>query len=130
MGNLPRLRAVPLCFFAAVASAAAMGAYFGEAMQGTAALIACMLLFWGACAVRPSRKEAALCALLGVAFSLSRVLGLSYDTMDSYGLIMRSAGTLAIALLAFLSLAAMSACALMLLLALTRRVAAWAARDG
>ena len=29
MGNLPRLRAVPLCFFAAVASAAAMGAYFG-----------------------------------------------------------------------------------------------------
>ncbi len=130
MGNLPRLRAVPLCFFAAVASATAMGAYFGEAMQGTAALIACMLLFWGACAVRPSRKEAALCALLGAAFSLSRVLGLSYDTMDSYGLIMRSAGTLAIALLAFLSLAAMSACALMLLLALTRRVAAWAARDG
>ena len=52
-----------------------------------------------------------VCALLGAAFSLSRVLGFSYDAMDSYGLIMRSAGTLAAALLAFLSLAAMSACA-------------------
>lgn len=130
MGNLPRLRAVPLCFFAAVASATAMGAYFGEAMQGTAALIACLLLYWGALALRPSRKEAALCALVGAAFSLSRVLGFSYDAMDSYGLIMRSAGTLAVALLAFLSLAAMSACALILLLALTYRVAAWAAREG
>ena len=109
MGNLPRLRAVPLCFFAAVASATAMGAYFG--MQGTAALIACLLLYWGALALRPSRREAALCALLGAAFSLSRVLGLSYDTMDSYGLIMRSAGTLVAALLAFLSLAHPAACA-------------------
>ena len=128
MGNLPRLRTVPLCFLAAVASATAMGAYFD--MQGTAALIACLLLYWGALALRPSRREAALCALLGAAFSLSRVLGLSYDAMDSYGLIMRSAGTLAVALLAFVALAAMSACALLLLLALTHRVAAWAAREG
>lgn len=130
MGTLPRLRAVPLCLTAAIAAATAMGAYFGERMQGTAALLACLMLFLGTCALRPSRRETALCALLGAAFSLSRVLGLSYDTMDSYAMVMKSAGTLVTALLAGIALAATGACALLLLLALTRRVSVWAAREG
>ena len=125
----PSMKSVPVCLIASVASAWAMGSYFGAQMQGTAAMIACLMLYLAVCALRPDRKTALLCGLFGAAFSAFRVLGYSYDTLNSYGLIMKSAGTLLRAAAAFVSLAAMSACAAVVLLALLGRASQMAVRE-
>ena len=116
-----RLRTVCACALAACACAAWLGAYFGAAYGGVSALIACWLLFLAARAQRPGRRAALACALLGAAFALWRVLGFSYDAIDSYGYVMHSARTLLRAGLAWLALAAASACALLLLFVLLTR---------
>ena len=116
-----RLRTVCACALAACACAAWLGAYFGAAYGGVSALIACWLLFLAARAQRSDGRTALACALLGAAFALWRVLGFSYDAIDSYGYVMHSARTLLRAGLAWLALAAASACALLLLFALLTR---------
>ncbi|MDO5376939.1 MAG: DUF6020 family protein [Clostridia bacterium] len=113
---------------AACVCAAWMGAYFGTLFSGTAALIACWLLFLAALAVRPSRRECAAGAALGALFAAFRVAGYSYDTINSYRMILKNGRTLVTAALAGAALALAAAAAVVLLLALFRRVLAHAAR--
>ena len=128
MIRTPTLKSIPVCLAAAIAAACAMGAYFGAAMQGTAAMIACFMLFTGACALNPGKQERVFASLLGAAFSAFRVIGYSYDALDSYGLIMKNGSTLFGAVCAWLALAVMSACAVLMIFALLQRIGEWAAR--
>ena len=126
MTRIPSLRFIVLSLAASIAAATAMGAYFGAAMQGTAAMLACLMLFLCAYAIRPGKKEMGFAAVLGTSFSAFRVIGFSYDALDSYGRIMKSMSTLMTAACAFAALAAMSTCVVLLIFALMERVAVWA----
>lgn len=123
----PRLRTVAAAGVAACICAVWLGAYFGGA--GTPALVAIWLLFLAALAVRPSRREVLCSMLLGALFAVMRVLGFSYDGIDSYGMILKSRGTLLSAWAAALALALTSACAIILMLALMKRLMPHAARQ-
>ena len=117
------LRRIALSGMAACACAAWLGAYYGAAFGGTAAFISCWLLFLIAHAMRPGKRELTSCAGFGALFSFFRLFGYSYDAQDSYGMVFKNLNALAGATLAFLSLAALATCALLLLLALTKRIA-------
>ena len=80
-----RLREACVAALAACACASWLGAYFGEAYGGVSALMACWLLFLSSRALRPDARTSRACALLGALFALWRVLGLSYDAIDSSG---------------------------------------------
>ena len=92
--KLPRPGAAALCVLAACACAANMGAYFGAAWGGMLSFLCCLLLLLLALLLRPKAKEAIACGLSGGVFSLMHTLGYSYDTIDSYGLILKSTATL------------------------------------
>ena len=119
---IPSLRQGAACFAASLAAAIAIGSYFGPGMQGNAMLLAAFFLFFGAAILRPGKKDVLLAGLSGFAFSFFRVIGSSYDQLDSYGLIMKNAGTMLRALGAFIALGAVSACAVLLLFALFDRL--------
>ena len=118
MISLPSLSAGAACFAASIAASIAIGSYFGQSMQGNAMLLTAFFLFLGAVMLRPGKKDMLLAGLSGFVFSFFRVIGSSYDQLDSYGLIMKNAGTMLRALSAFVSLGAVSACAVLLLFAL------------
>lgn len=128
-GALP-LRAVAASFAAACVCAAWMGAYFGAELSGTAVMVACWLLFLGALTVNAPRREAVAGGVLGALFAAFRVIGTSYDALDSYGRIVKSGATLRTALLAWAGLALAASAAAVLLLALLRRLIPLAAREG
>lgn len=123
MIRTPSLKLIALFLAASIAAATAMGAYFGAAMQGTAAMLACLMLFFGAYALRPGKKEMGFAVVLGAAFAAFRVIGFSYDALDSYTLIMKSMSTLMTAACAFAALCAMSTCVILLIFALIERIA-------
>lgn len=124
----PRLRDAAAAGIAACACAAWLGAYFGAA--GTPAFAACWLLFLAAQAVCPSRREVLCGALLGALFAVMRVLGFSYDSLDSYGMILKSGSTLLRAAAAALALTLAAACAVILMIFLMKRLLPHAARQG
>lgn len=128
--NQPSLSAVAAAGVAACVCSAWMGAYFGAVFSGTAALIACWLLFLGVRMVRPPRRNCVAAALLGALFAAFRVLGYSYDAIDSYRMIFKNSQTLLIASLAGAALALTAASAVVLLLALFGQLPAHAARKG
>ena len=111
-----RARELALCLAAAIASSVCLEAYFGMLFGGTAAMIACFFLYVQTCISRPTRAETAGSLILGGLFSFMRVLGYSYETIDSYGLVMKNMGTLTTAALAFLALTLTAGSAVLLLL--------------
>ena len=98
------IQLVTLLFLAAMACAAAMGGYFP--FGGTGAALSCFFLFLLTAAVRPTRREWGLGAIPAALFTFFRTVGYSYDTTDSYGLLLKNAKTLlsgALAMAAFLA---------------------------
>ena len=130
MLQFPRLRTAALLGVAAIACSSWLGAYFGAAYSTTAVLLACWFLFLGATMVMPRAREAALCALLGAFFAAMRTLGYSYDQLDSYGMVLKSAQTLVTGSLACIALFAATFCACVLLLRLLERLRRCARRQG
>ena len=88
----PRMKIAALLFLAAMACAAAMGGYFP--FGGTGAALSCFFLFLLTAAVRPTRREWGLGAIPAALFTFFRTVGYSYDTTDSYGLLLKNAKTL------------------------------------
>ena len=129
MIKIPTLKLIPICFAAGIAASVTLGSYFGLAMQSTGTMLAVMLLFLGVFMLRTERIERILAAILGAAFAAFRVIGYSYDQLDSYGLIMKNVKTLLSALSAWATLSVTAMCAVLLAFALVRRVAAWADRQ-
>lgn len=127
--TFPHLRAVAVSGVAACACAAWLEAYYGASFFGTAVMVSCWLLFLFAWMIHPSRREIIASALPGTLFSIMRVMGFSYDTVDSYGLILKNAQTLKNAALAMLALALAATAVILLLLVLMRQVAKRAARE-
>ncbi|MBP3427066.1 MAG: hypothetical protein J6M47_02250 [Clostridia bacterium] len=119
-----RAREIALCFAAAVASSVCLEAYFGMLFGGTAAMIACFFLYTHACLSRPMRSEVVGSLILGGLFSAMRVLGYSYENIDSYGLVMKNMGTLTTAALSFLALTLTAGSAVLLLINLFERISA------
>ena len=126
--SIPRPGRLAALAAAAVFSAGALCAYFGPDGAQTALFAACLSLFAGASALRPGRHEAAGAALFAALFALMRTLGLSYDRMDSYGLIFKNAGTMLAACAACLSLFAAAWCAALLGFRLLRHLGRFAVR--
>jgi len=114
----PKIRTVALSTALSCICSAWIRAYFGAQIGDDSVFVACLMLFMAASYCRPSGKETALCVLLGGFFSGMRVLGYSYDTLDSYGLILKNASTLVEAVLAFIGLGMAAACAVLLLVRL------------
>ena len=116
--KLPGLPAGALCAVAACACASFLSAYFGAAWSGMASFLCCLLLFLSAVMLRPTRGEAIACAVSGGVFSVMNTLGYSYDTIDSYGLILKNAGTMLTGALCMAALAAAAFCVCLLLVRL------------
>ncbi len=112
--KLPGAGAIAASAVAACACAGLMGAYFGAAWGSMTGFLCCMLLFVLALGLRPTRGEAIACGLSGAAFGVMHTLGYSYDTIDSYGLILKSSKTLLDGVLCMLSLALVAACVCLL----------------
>lgn len=116
--KLPGMGTLFACALAACASAAWMGAYFGAAGSPMLGFIACLLLYVLALSMRPTRGEKIACGLSGGVFSVMHTLGYSYDTVDSYGLIVKSAETIVSGALCMLALALTAACVCLLIIRL------------
>ncbi|MBQ8617906.1 MAG: hypothetical protein IJ418_10430 [Clostridia bacterium] len=128
--RLPGAAALAGCAAAACACASWMGAYFGQAWGSMAGFLSCLLLFVSALALRPQKGEAIACGLAGCVFSVMHTLGYSYDAIDSYGLILSSAKTLATAALCVIALAFVAACVCFLIVRLLDHLRASCAREG
>ena len=128
--KLPRVRAVFGCGVLACACASWMGAYFGAAWGSMAAFLCCLLLFLGALVLRPTKGEAMACGLCGGVFGAMHTLGYSYDTMDSYGLILKSTKTLLTGALCMLALSLVAACVCLMIVRLLDHLRAVCAREG
>ena len=109
--RLPGAGAMAALAAAACACASFMGAYFGAAWGGMTGFLACFLLFVLAWGLRPTRAESIACGLSGGVFAMMHTLGYSYDTIDSYGLILKNTKTLLTGALCMLALALVAACA-------------------
>lgn len=116
--TLPRLRVILACGAAACACAQCMGAYFGAACGGAAAMIACWLLFVLVLALRPDGRTCAYGAALAAVFAVMRTLGVSYDAIDSYGMVFKNVDTLITAALAAFALFWAALCCILLALRL------------
>ena len=128
--KLLRLRVVFGCGVAACACAAWLGAYFGAAWGAMAAFLCCWLLFVGALALRPTKSETIACGLSGFVFGVMHTLGYSYDTIDSYGLILKNVKTLLAGALCMLALALVAACVCLMIVRLLDLLRVVCARDG
>ena len=128
--RLPGVGAMAACAAAACACAAFMGAYFGAAWGGMTGFLSCLLLFVLAWGLRPTRGEAAACVLSGGVFSVMHTLGYSYDTIDSYGLILKSTKTLLTGALCMLALALTAACVCLLIVRVLDHLRIVCARTG
>lgn len=111
--TLPCPKKLALLFALSVLCAAAMGSYFP--FGGASVLLACFLLFVLTAAVRPTRQELVIGAFPSALFAFFRTVGYSYDTTDSYGLLLKSAKTLISGALAMAALFAAALCAVALL---------------
>lgn len=123
----PRMRTLALLFLAAIACAAAMDGYFP--FGGTGAALSCFFLFLLTAAVRPTRREWGLGAISAALFAFFRTAGYSYDTTDSYGLLLRNAETLLSGMLAMAALFAAALCAVILIFRLLDALRARAVSD-
>ena len=113
--RLPRPGVSAALAAAACACAAWIRQYFGADAGSMALALCCLLLMLCAAALRPTRKEAAACAVTGAAFGIMHTLGYSYDTMDSYGLILKNMGTLIGGVLCMIALSATAFCVCLIL---------------
>ena len=111
--TLPRLRFLAPLFAASVFCASALGGYFSSGSAGV--LTACFLLFLLTAAVRPTRREWGVGAIPAALFAFFRTVGYSYDTMDSYGLLLKNAQTMRRGAAAMAALFAAALCAIVLL---------------
>lgn len=128
--KLPGLGVMAGCAAAACACAGFMGAYFGAAWGSMTGFLACFLLFLLALGLRPTKKEIIACGLSGCVFSVMHTLGYSYDTIDSYGLILKSAKTMLSGALCMVSLALAAACVCLALIRVLDYLRAACARAG
>ena len=128
--KLPRLGAMFGCGAAACACASWLNAYFGAAWGSMAAFLCCLLLFLSAIMLRPTRGEAVACGLSGCVFGVMHTLGYSYDTLDSYGMILKSVKTLLAGALCMLALALVAACVCLLIVRLLDLLRRICAREG
>lgn len=116
--KLPGIGLLFGCAAAACVSASWMGAYFGEAWSTELSFMACLLLFLLSSSLQPTRREGIACALSGGVFSVMHTLGYSYDTINSYGLIVKNTKTLVTGVLCMLSLAITAASVCLLIIRL------------
>ncbi len=128
--QLPGPWACSLCAAAACACSAWLGGYFGAAWGGMASFLCCLLLFVFALSLRPQRNEGIACGLVGGAFGVLHTLGYSYDTLNSYGLVLKSMKTLVSGALCMFSLALVAACACLILVRALDRLKTLGARQG
>lgn len=113
--QLPRLGTAAALAAAACACASWLGGYFGAGWNSMASFLCCLLLFVTAFALRPTKKELAACGIAGVVFGVMHTIGYSYDTIDSYGLILKNLGTLISGALCMLALSAAALCVCLIL---------------
>ena len=125
---VPRLRVLTLCALGASACSYCLGGYFGAAWGGMAAFFCCFLLFACAFALRPDKSEAIACILMGGVFGVMHTLGYSYDTLDSYRMIMKSMKTMVSGALCILALSLVAGCVCLLLIRLLNRLHSMALR--
>ena len=125
--TLPRLRFLAPLFAASVFCASALGGYFSSGSAG--ALTACFLLFLLTAAVRPTRREWCTGAIPAALFAFFRTVGYSYDTIDSYGLLLKNAQTMRRGAAAMAALFAAALCAVVLLFRLLDALRAHAQAD-
>ena len=128
--KLPGLSVSALCAAAACACASWLGAYFGAAWGGMASFLCCLLLFLFTAMLRPTKGEAITCTLSGGVFGVMHTLGYSYDTIDSYGLILKNARTMCAGALCMLALAAVAGCVCLLFVRLLDGLRQRCARSG
>lgn len=128
--KLPGALAMLGCAAAACACASLMGAYFGAAWGSMTGFLACFLLFSLALILRPVKKEILACGLSGCVFSAMHTLGYSYDTINSYGLILKSTKTMLSGALCMLALALTAACVCLALVRLLDHLREVCARSG
>lgn len=106
------------CAGAACVCAYWMGVYFGTAWGSMTGFLACMLLFLLALRLRPTRAETVACLFSGGVFSVMHTLGYSYDTINSYGLILKNTKTLFSGALCMAALALTASCVCLVLVRL------------
>ena len=128
--RLPGVGGIAASAAAACACASWMGAYFGAAWGGMTGFLVCLLLFVLAWGLRPAKGEAIACLLSGGVFAVMHTLGYSYDTLDSYGLILKSTKTLIAGGLCMLALALVAACVCLVLVRALDHLRAVCARGG
>lgn len=128
--KLPGAGAIAISAAAACACAGCMGAYFGAAWGSMTGFLCCFLLFAAALGLRPTRGEAIACGLSGGVFGVMHTLGYSYDTINSYGLVLKSTKTLISGALCMLSLALVAACVCLLIVRALDHLRAACARKG
>ena len=93
MISIPRLRVLLVCALGASACSFGLNRYFGAGWGGMAAFLCCFLLFVICAALQPGKRDTAACLLMGGAFGVMHTIGYSYDTLNSYGMIMRNMET-------------------------------------
>ena len=116
--KLPRLRAFFACAVAACLCASWLGVYFEAAWGLTASFLCCLLLFSCAITLHPTKKEVLACGISGCVYGVMHTLGYSYDTINSYGLIFKSARSLTDGALCMLAQALVSASVCLILVRL------------
>lgn len=124
------LKPIALCAAAACACASWLSAYFGAPWSGAASYLCCLLLFLSAVMLRPTRGEAIACGLAGGVFGVMHTLGYSYDTINSYGLILKNTKTLLCGALCMLALGLVAFCVCLLLVRLLDHLRRVCARSG
>ncbi len=113
-----RLRTLSVCALCACICSAGLYQYLGPAWGSMAAFFCCFLLFCVCAALRPQKGEVISCLLMGGVFGSMHTIGHSYDTLNSYGLIMRNMKTLLSGAYCMVSLALVAACVCLLLIRL------------
>lgn len=128
--QLPRMRTTAILTVAACACASWLGGYFGAEWNTMVSYMCCLLLMLCAAALRPTKRETTACAMVGTAFGVMYTLGYSYDTMDSYGLVLKNIGTLFSAGLCIIALSAVAFCVSLILVRVLDALKTACARRG
>ena len=101
------------CALLASVGAAALSAYFS--VSSAAVFLCCFLLFCGAAAFAPGRREIACFSAAAAVFALGRLFGHSYDALNTHGLVFKNTGTMVLSFFACCALFISALCFCVLL---------------
>ena len=100
-----------------------LSSYFASSVPGFSTFFCSFLLLLFTSRIHVSRKTWAAAAVFSCLYAMTQVFGYSFDRADSYVLVMKNIKTMLYSLMAFLSLAVLTACFTLLLLSLFSRIA-------